>query len=292
MKTLTFFIGIILTLHVSVRGQEVINLYNREAPNSRTILDSSERPILELYRPPLNESTGTSILICPGGAYTFLAYQEEGISIARAFAAKGITAFVLKYRLPKKSTMIEKSIGPLMDAQQALKVIRTNSKKWQLNPDRLGVIGFSAGGHLASTLGTHFKKDYIPNEDKCNLRPDFMILIYPVISMIDSITHTGSKISLLGMDPSKEMVENFSNELQVTSATPPTYISHCGDDKTVDVSNSIVFYQALLKKGIDAELHLFPKGDHGFIQRLQVNEWLTPILEFLNKEGFYRSEKR
>jgi len=267
-------------------AQQVLPLYPDTIPGSIVNLSKEEAPSLTLYLPIKEKATGTAVLVIPGGAYGFLAFEEEGIAIAKAFAEKGIAAFVLKYRLPKRETMRDKSYGPLMDAQQAMKVIRSNAMGWNFNPAKVGVIGYSAGGHLASTLGTHFSKSYIPNKDNIGLRPDFMILVYPVISMNDQLTHMGSKINLLGMEPSKEKVDLFSNELQVTKETPPTYLTHCGDDQVVDVNNSIVFYQALQKNGVDAELHLFPKGNHGFTQRLPVGEWMDPMLGFLKREGF------
>ncbi len=269
-------------------AQEVLPLYPDSIPNSTVKLTKEEQPTLEAYLPIKEKATGTAVIIFPGGAYAFLAYEEEGTTIAKAFAEKGIAAFVVKYRLPKNETMWDKSFGPLMDAQQAIKTVRAKATEWNLDPKKIGVVGYSAGGHLASTLGTHFSKSYIPNNENISLRPDFMILVYPVISMEDKLTHVGSKISLLGMEPSKEKVDLFSNELQVTKDTPPTYLTHCGDDQTVDVNNSIVFYQALQKNKVDAELHLFPKGDHGFTQRLPVSEWMEPMLGFLKREGFYK----
>ncbi|WP_316834613.1 alpha/beta hydrolase [Pedobacter nutrimenti] len=286
MKTKILTLMLFLMVGYTAVAQQVLPLYPDTIPGSTIKLSKEEEPTLTLYLPIKEKATGTAVLVIPGGAYGFLAFEEEGIAIAKAFAEKGIAAFVLKYRLPKKETMRDKSFGPLMDAQQAMKVIRSNAVNWNLNPAKVGVIGYSAGGHLASTLGTHFSKSYIPNKDNINLRPDFMILVYPVISMSDQLTHMGSKINLLGMEPSKEKVDFFSNELQVTKETPPTYLTHCGDDGIVDVNNSIVFYQALQKNGVDAELHLFPKGNHGFTQRLPVSEWLDPMLGFMKREGF------
>jgi acetyl esterase/lipase len=273
--------------HTAV-AQQVLPLYPDTIPGNTVKLTKDEQPTLEVYLPSKERATGTAILIFPGGAYAFLAYTEEGTVIAKAYAEKGIAAIVVKYRLPKNETMRDKSFGPLMDAQQAIKTVRSKATEWNLDPKKIGVIGYSAGGHLASTLGTHYSKSYIPNKENINLRPDFMILVYPVISMEDQLTHFGSKISLLGMEPGKEKVELFSNELQVTKDTPPTYLTHCGDDGLVDVNNSIVFYQALQKNGVDAELHLFPKGNHGFTQRLPVSEWMEPMLAFLKREGFYK----
>jgi len=288
MKAKILTLMLFLMVGYTAVAQQALPLYPDTIPGSRVKLPKEEAPTLTLYLPIKEKAIGTAVLVIPGGAYGFLAFEEEGIAIGKAFAEKGIAAFVLKYRLPKKETMRDKSYGPLMDAQQAMKVIRSNAVNWNFNPARVGVIGYSAGGHLASTLGTHFSKSNIPNKDNIGLRPDFMILVYPVISMSDQLTHMGSKINLLGMEPSKEKVDLFSNELQVTKETPPTYLTHCGDDSIVDVNNSIVFYQALQKKGVDAELHLFPKGNHGFTQRLPVSEWLDPMLGFLKREGMLK----
>jgi len=285
-KILTLMLFLFLMVGYTAVAQQVLPLYPDSIPGSTVKLSKEEEPTLTLYLPIKEKAIGTAVLVIPGGAYGFLAFEEEGIVIGKAFAEKGIAAFVLKYRLPKRETMRDKSYGPLMDAQQAMKVIRSDAVNWNLNPARVGVIGYSAGGHLASTLGTHFSKSYIPNKENISLRPDFMILVYPVISMNDQLAHMGSKINLLGMEPSKEKVDLFSNELQVSKETPPTYLTHCGDDSIVDVNNSIVFYQALQKNGVDAELHLFPKGNHGFTQRLPVSEWLDPMLGFMKREGF------
>lgn len=281
-----------LIIGYSVSGQEILPLYSDSIPNSILKPRKDEQPSMEMYLPLKENATGTAVIIFPGGAYAFLAYQEEGVLIAKAFAEKGIAAFVVKYRLPKNETMRDKSFGPLADGQQAIKIVRSKATSWGIDRKKIGVIGYSAGGHLASTLGTHFNKSYVPNQDKISLRPDFMILTYPVITMQNQLTHMGSRISLLGMEPSKEKVELFSNELHVTKETPPTYLTHTGDDGLVDVNNSIVFYQALQKNGVDAELHLFPKGNHGFTQRLPVNVWLDPMLGFLERQGFYKNRSK
>lgn len=288
MKFKLFVLVSFLIAVLSTNAQTVLKLYEGNIPNSTTKLDEEMEPSMEVYLPTNANNTRTSIIVFPGGAYSFLAYAEEGTSIAKAFAERGISAFVVKYRLPKNQTMRDKSFGPLMDAQQAIKTVRLRAAEWGIDPTKVGVIGYSAGGHLASTLGTHFNKSYIPNQEHISLRPDFMILVYPVISMGDSLTHMGSRISLLGMEPSPERVKLFSNELQVTKETPPTYLTHTGDDGLVDVNNSIVFYQALQRNEADAELHLFPKGNHGFTQRLPIEEWLEPMLAFLKREGFYK----
>jgi len=288
MGIIKYIILALLCCGLTAKSQQKLPLYTDDIPNNLIKLKTFEEPTLELYLPKKENANGTAMIIVPGGAYFFLAYNEEGTVVAKAFAAQGITAFVLKYRLPKNQTMKDKSLGPLMDAQQAIKLVRTRASEWGIDPRRIGVIGYSAGGHLASTLGTHFNERYVPNQKNVSLRPDFMILVYPVISMSDSLTHMGSRISLLGMDPSRERVNMFSNEFHVTKETPPTYLTHTGDDGLVDVNNSIVFYQALQKNGVDAELHLFPKGNHGFTQRLPVSEWMDPMLGFLKREGMLK----
>lgn len=281
------YLSLLIVGHTTL-AQRVLPLYTDTIPNTIVKLSKEGQPTLEVYLPTKEKSTKTAVIIFPGGAYTFLAYDEEGVLIAKSFAERGITAFVVRYRLPKNQTMRDKSFGPLMDAQQAIKVVRSKAVSWGIDPKRIGVIGYSAGGHLASTLGTHFDKSYIPNQEHISLRPDFMILVYPVISMEDSLTHIASRISLLGMEPSIEKVRFFSNELQVKKETPPTYLTHCGDDQIVDVNNSIIFYQALQKKAVDAELHLFSKGNHGFTQRMSVGQWIEPMLEFLKREGMLK----
>lgn len=287
MKNIFIIVLVFMVCHTCM-AQKVLPLYADSIPNSKIKLSQDELPTIEVYLPSKEKAVGISVIIFPGGAYSFLAYKEEGTSIAKKFIEKGIAAFVVKYRLPKMEVMNDKSLTPLMDAQEAIKTVRSKASEWNIDPKKIGLIGYSAGGHLASTLGTHYGKNYISNKQNIDLRPDFMILVYPVISMQDNLSHTGSKISLLGMSPGSNIVDFFSNELQVTKNTPPTYLTHAGDDEIVNVNNSIAFYEALQKNGVDAELHLFPKGNHGFTQRLHVDEWMNPMLDFLKREGFYK----
>jgi acetyl esterase/lipase len=181
--------------------------------------------------------------------------------------------------------MKDKSIGPLQDAQQALRVVRQHAKEWDLDPGQVGVMGFSAGGHLAATAGTHFTKSYIPNDDTVNLRPDFLILVYPVISMKAGLTHAGSHDALLGTNPADVQVEQFSNEMQVTGQTPPTLLLHASDDLLVDVDNSVQFYEALHHHHVPAQMILFTKGNHGFFE-LATEEWHAPLWAWLQKNGW------
>lgn len=293
MKT-SFCLFVLLAFSLSVSAQEIINLYPGAIPNSKEvrnkptgtnsrpgIISNVIIPELEIYLPDKEKSTGAAVVICPGGSYKVLSYQGEGIRTAQEFAKNGMAAFVLKYRLPDDAIMIDKKTGPLQDAQQAIKMVRENASKWGIDIKRVGIMGFSAGGHLASTEATHFDKVLIENPNNTNLRPDFLILVYPVISMQDNLTHRDSRTNLLGPDPTKEIIDLFSNELQVSENTPPTYITHAGDDKLVDVDNSVTFFEALRHHNVPVELHIYPKGGHGFVLSQKTEEWMMPIFKWL-----------
>jgi acetyl esterase/lipase len=221
-------------------------------------------PTLTVFLPPGEKATGTAVLICPGGGYAALAFDHEGNAIARWLNDNGIAGIILKYRLPSDMIMQDKSIGPLQDAQEAMRTIRRNATAWNINPTKIGVIGFSAGGHLASTLSTHFAEKVYDVKDTISARPDFSLLIYPVITFDASFTHAGSRRNLIGENPSEEVIRHFSNELQITEKTPPAFLVHSGDDKAVPVKNSISYYQGLQKFNIPSELHVFQKGGHGY----------------------------
>lgn len=299
-KKLKYRIGLFLLLPFAVKAQEVMNLYPGVIPNARQTAvteDSLDRsgslirrvitPTLEIYLPEKEKSTGTAVIICPGGSYKVLVYQGEGIATAKEFAKKGVAAFVLRYRLPNDSFVVDRSVAPLQDAQQAIKTVRENASAWSIDPNKIGIIGFSAGGHLAATTATHFQKALIENKNNTSLRPDFLILVYPVISMQDSLTHPESRKNLLGAQPAKAMIDNFSDELQVTEQTPPAYITHAGDDKLVDVDNSINFYEALRHHHVAAEMHIYPKGGHGFIFRQK--GWMIPLFEWMENSKWISS---
>ncbi len=259
-------------------GQTTIDLYPKEIPNSKpsgndettevrdgiSLVSKITRPTLTIYLPLKEKAGGTAVIICPGGGYWVNAISHEGMDVAKQFVEMGVTAFVVKYRIPNDATMIRKEIGPLQDAQQAIKIVRQRASEWNINPNRIGIMGFSAGGHLASTAGTHFKEAFIDNPEKISLRPDFMILIYPVISFNDSIGHIGSRNQLIGEHPSKDRVHYFSNELQITKETPPAFLIHASDDEEVKPENSLVFYEGLIKKKVPAEIHIYQRGGHGF----------------------------
>lgn len=286
---------IFLFAFIPLKAQEVIPLYNAGIPNSisNTMKEDTlmigevfvgyrniSKPTLEIFLPQNNESAGMAVIICPGGGYSMETYLNEGTLIAEEFNKHGITAFVLKYRLPSDSIMIDKSIGPLQDAQQAIKTVRQRATEWDIDPDKIGIIGFSAGGHLASTAGTHFEISYIPNEENISLRPDFLILVYPVISMEDGLTHRGSRDNLIGLNPTKEQIDLFTNYKQVTKNTPPTWLTHAGDDGLVSVENSIRFYQALVKNKVYAGMNLIPNGNHGFMN-IPAEEWMQPMFHWI-----------
>jgi len=212
-------------------------------------------PQIEVYLPNKKGATGQAVIICPGGGYSILAYDWEGTDIAKLFNAHGIAAFVLKYRLPDSLSSTAPDQVPLLDAKQAMRIVRSRADEWNINPDKIGIMGFSAGGHLASTLSTHFDE---------TTKPNFSILIYPVISMDKNIAHMGSRNNLIGKHPSDEMIKLYSNELQITPKTPPTFILHATDDNGVPVENSLYYYQGLKKNGVPAEMHIYPTGGHGF----------------------------
>lgn len=229
-------------------------------------------PLIEVYLPAKKIATGQAVLIFPGGGYGILAYDWEGTDFAKFLNSKGIAGIVVKYRLPNSKWATDKHNVPLQDALRAMRLTRSKAAEWNINPRDIGIIGFSAGGHLASTLGTHYNEEVYPKEDdtdQLSARPDFMTLAYPVITMGELNTHGGSRKNLLGENPSQKMIDHFSNELQVTADTPPTFLIHATDDIAVPVENSLLFYAALRKHKVPAEMHIYPTGGHGFALGLQ-----------------------
>jgi len=274
-QILTILILTATTTIAFSQEQKTLPLYPTGVPNSKPApagyAEKNDKfwifkvtsPTLTPYLPAKGTANGTAVVVCPGGGYAGLASGHEGIDIAKEFNKIGVTAFVLKYRLPSDSIMVDKTIGPLQDAQRAIQMVRENATQWGINPAKVGIIGFSAGGHLAATEGTHFDKVVIENKNNISVRPDFMMLIYPVITFGDK-THAGSRENLIGKTPSPEMVDLYSNEKQVMANTPPTFIVHAEDDDVVPVENALMMYDALLKNKVKTEMHLFPAGGHGF----------------------------
>ena len=262
-----------------VNAQEIIPLYKAEIPNSKPApnkeksvmgadgvlrINSVSIPTLSIYKPEKSSDKGTAVIICPGGGYKILAASHEGADVAKELNKWGITAFVLKYRIPNYTTMQDKSIGPLQDAQRAIQVVREHAAEWNIDPDKIGIMGFSAGGHLAASASTRFNEILISNPKNTSLRPDFSVLIYPVISFMDGITHKGSRENLLGKNPDPKILEKYSNELAAGPKTPPAFLVHAGDDASVPVKNSISYYEALLKHKIFCNMIIYPHGGHGF----------------------------
>lgn len=234
--------------------------------NSILRISKVQEPTIEVYLPTKQNATGEALLIFPGGGYNNLSYDWEGTDIAKLLNGKGIAGIVVKYRLPSDISQTDKFNVPLIDAQRALRLVRANTDKFNIATNKIGIIGFSAGGHLASTLGTHYNEkvyDPIDTVDIQSARPNFMVLGYPVISM-GVVTHRGSKDNLLGKNPTQKMLNHFSNEKQVTEDTPPTFVFHATDDTAVLVENSLLFYKALKDNGVSVTMHLYPKGGHGF----------------------------
>lgn len=269
-------------------AQQIIPLWPEKVPNSKEsdlseeVLTTDSRrmskvtdPTLEVFLPSASNSKGIGVMICPGGGYARLSYDREGTDIAKLLNGHGIAAFVLKYRLPEEASNEVPHLSPLMDAKRGMELIREHAEEWNLDTSKVGVMGFSAGGHLASTLGTHFEPEN---------RPDFMVLLYPVITMKNDYTHNGSRVSLLGNEPSNELVEQYSNELQVTPETPPTFIVHSMDDMGVPVENSLQFAKALKDAKVPLEMHIYPYGGHGFSLAFRydrLNQWPLLLVDWI-----------
>ena len=203
------------------------------------------------------------VIICPGGGYGILAAQHEGTDVAKFFNGIGVHAVVLKYRIPSAKHQEHKEIAPLQDAQQAIFMVRKNAKKWGVDPEKIGIMGFSAGGHLASSLGVHYNDPKLNFKGKISLRPDFQVLIYPVISF-GKYAHLGSRNNLLSPDTTTNLINYYSNELQVNAQTPPAFLVHAKDDKAVPIENAQMYLSALKEHGVAGELYVYEKGGHGF----------------------------
>ena len=245
-------------------AQQVIKLWEGAPPtnneltgeeatrNDGTFVSNVSVPTLTIYLPEKTKATGMAVVVCPGGGYSGLAVDHEGVMVAKWLNNEGIAAFILKYRMPNKHKEV-----PLDDAQQAIRYVRSHASEYNVNPSKIGICGFSAGGHLASTASTHFATSGV------STRPDFSILFYPVVTMKE-MTHGGSRNNLLGDNPSKEDIHTFSNEKQVNVNTPPAILLLSDDDKAVVPENSIAYYEALKRNGVPAAMYIFPTGGHGW----------------------------
>jgi acetyl esterase/lipase len=302
MKKSAIIFFLLICFMKNIEAQQTIPLYEGKVPNSLpyatkevwepqdngdTIVHFISQPTLSVFLPDKSKANGTAVIICPGGGYWIASIVKEGYAVARRFNEMGIAAFVLKYRIPNDSAMVDKTIAPLQDAQRAIQLVRMNAKEWNIDTNKVGIMGFSAGGHVASTAATHFEKSYIDNSQKIDLRPDFALLIYPVISFTDAIAHIGSRDQLIGKNPSQKMIDLYSGELQVTAQTPPTFLVQASDDNTVPVANSIVYYEALLKYKIPVEMHLYKSGGHGFGMHNSTTEddWMNSCKNWMQGMG-------
>jgi acetyl esterase/lipase len=285
-KTLVLGLGLIagLAQAAALENLQEMNIWpNKVAPGSEKVTikqetverskraDQKDRAVMKITAPALTvykpaKANGVGILVTPGGSYQRVVLDKEGSDLAVPFNEAGVTLFVLTYRLPGDGHDNGKDV-PLADAQRALRLIRANAAEWGLKPDRIGVMGFSAGGHVAASLATGFARKVYDRQDAMDdlsARPDFAVLGYPVITMKEPAVHKGSRKELIGDHPSSELIEAYSMEAQVSSATPPTFIFHADDDTSVLPENSILFYQGLKKAKVPANLHIFPSGKHGF----------------------------
>lgn len=258
---LAFLFLVFCWTHIAAAQQQTVFLWDGEAPGA-VGEEPKDRPMMQMWKVE-SANPRPAVLVIPGGGYGGIAMGHEGDEIARWFNSLGVTAFVLEYRHAGKGYGFP---APILDARRAMRLIRSNADEWNVITDRIGVIGFSAGGHLASTLGTHFttgKEDAKDEVERVSCRPDFMVLCYPVIAMSEPHTHKGSQRNLLGDTPDAEIVDKMSTYKHVRKNTPPTFLFHTTADKAVPPKNSVQFYLALVKAGVPAELHIYEKGRHG-----------------------------
>lgn len=278
MKKYHFFLLSFIICSSQLCAQETIKLWPGEIPFSTGVIGKEEitdrghvrnvqEPTITVYLPDPEKATGAAVVICPGGGYALLAINHEGHDIAKWFNVFGVAGIVVKNRLPTSENITDKSEVAMTDAMRAVRIVRHHAADWSIDPGKIGIMGFSAGGHLASTVGTHYDNGFSDSADpiqKISSRPDFMILMYPVINMYEEFMHSGSMRNLLGENPPKDQMLRFSNDMMVTADTPPAILIHSTDDKGVPVANSIRFYEALNKNGVSAELHIYNSGGHGY----------------------------
>jgi len=271
-------------------------LWPAGAPGAKGAADG-DVPKLTIYLPEKDKATGAAIVICPGGGYGHLAMDHEGHQIAQWLNSFGVAGFILQYR-HRNSGAGYGHPAPLQDVQRAIRTVRSGADRWSVKPDRIGVLGFSAGGHLASTAATHFNESFCEARDaidRVSCRPDFAVLVYPVISFSEPFTHTGSRTNLLGPNADAAIIEKFSNEKQVTPQTPPTFLFHTWEDTGVPAENSIAFYLALRKAKVPAEMHIFLKGQHGIglgVNRGAASAWPGLCQKWMEESGFLKAKKQ
>lgn len=275
----------------SAGDSQAIVLWPQGAPGALGKAEK-DQPAIFVHPAPAENNTGCAVIVCPGGGYQHLASSYEGHDVAEWFNSFGVTGIVLRYRLAPDYH----HPSMLQDVQRAVRTVRSRAGEWKIDPERIGVMGFSAGGHLASTAGTHFDSGNANSDDpieRVSSRPDFLILAYPVISLTSDFTHKGSRKNLLGENPDPKLVASMSSELQVTDKTPPTFLFHTSEDKGVPPENAVVFYLALQKAGVPAELHIYERGRHGLGLAKDipaVASWPDRCREWMDVHGFLKSK--
>lgn len=288
MKKIALLLLTMILAHTGIAQSAPINLWENGAPNS-VGKEPQDIPTITPFVAPKETATGAAVLVLPGGGYARLSDVKEGSDVAKWLNSLGISAFVLKYRLGPRYNQP----APLLDAARAMRTVRSRAKEWNLDPNRIAILGFSAGGHLASTLGTKFdagKPDAKDEIEKVRSRPDLLILLYPVITM-GEYTHAGSKRNLLGENPTPELIKLYSSDLHVTKDTPPTFLMHTMTDAGVPVENSMQFAAALRKNGVPFEFHLYEQGPHG-VGLAPTNpylaSWAGRCADWLGLHGFLK----
>jgi len=288
----------LLFLAGMLRAQDTIRLYSI-VPNSKPTPNGEKNdtrpggiawlhgvsvPEMLVFQP--QKPNGTAVVVCPGGGYSGLAIGHEGRDVASALNEWGVTAFVLKYRLPSDETMEDKSIGPLQDAERAMQIVREHADRWNIDPQKVGVMGFSAGGHLAASLSTRYREQLVDNPKRTSFRPDFSVLVYPVVSFADSLTHMGSRDNLIGKNPSADRIKRHSNERNVDEKTPPAFLVHAKDDTAVPIGNTMAYHNALREREIPTAIRLFEKGGHGFgmHNRMETGDWMADLRNWMRAQ--------
>lgn len=267
-----------MIISLQAQNPDTLHLWSGGAPGAKGNA-THDQPALILHPAPENLATGASVVVCPGGGYGHLAMDHEGTQVAAWLNSLGISAYILRYRLGIPEYGDYKHPAMMEDGLRAIRVVRYHAAEWGLDADKIGILGFSAGGHLASTVGTHFedgRPDSVDPVDRMSSRPSFMILCYPVISFTTPYTHRGSRRNLLGDNPSQEDIKLLSNELQIDTLTPPTFLVHTDEDRGVPPENSVLFYMGLRKAGVPAEMHIFRQGRHGLglgVEDLPFKKW-------------------
>ncbi len=302
MKQIITLILSLLFITVSHSQDLVLPLYTDVIPNAKKtpadyieavdsagLISNVSVPTISVYFPEKAKANGTAVILFAGGGYFVLA-PKKCIEIAKAFNQAGVTAFVVKYRLPSDKIMKDKTIGPLQDAQAAIKMVRTKAAEWHIDPQKIGMVGLSAGGHLVSTVGTQPNRVVIDNKEKVSLVPDFMILLYPVIIYDPAISRT--RENLIGKKPSKEALDLYSTDKQVSGGTPRTFLVHAANDDVIPVKNSLRFFEAMVKAGVPGEVHILQSGGHGFgiSGSGYTDNWFTWCKDWMKKNNLLTTD--